>query len=96
VLDVLKLLSVGKERQAEYLQKGEIEVEELLLQFDDVLSVARARLQNNTVEAEEFDSLRRVAECIDDVSSGCESLGGLRSTCDWSGPLEVSDLNTVA
>lgn len=73
-LAVLGLLSATSDRQVSYLRQSNVGADELLLQFDDVLYVARARVADGSLEGEDFLLLLKVNKRVDSVNSGPDSI----------------------
>lgn len=85
-LAVLDLLSAEPDRQAAYLQASGVGVDEILLQFDDVLHVARARVGDRSLSHEEYLLLQSVNGLADAVSAGPESIWtelALEEAVEW-------------
>ncbi|MEU1296351.1 hypothetical protein ABZ439_28475 [Streptomyces sp. NPDC005840] len=85
-LTVLGLLSAEPDRQAAYLQASGVGADEILLQFDDVLHVARARVGDHSLSHEEYLLLQSVDERADSVSAGPESIWAeiaLEEAAEW-------------
>lgn len=86
VLAVLDLLGADPDRQAAYLQASRVEADEILLQFDDVLHVARARVGDGSLKREDLHLIESVNESVDAVSEGPESIwaaAGLEEAAEW-------------
>lgn len=73
-LAVLGLLSAASDRQAAYLHESGVGTDELLLQFDDVLNVARARVADGSLKQEDILLLLKVGERVDSVNAGPDSI----------------------
>lgn len=85
-LAVLDLLGAESDRQAAYLQASGVESDEILLQFDDVLHVARARVGDGSLRREDYLLLQPVDERAEAVSAGPESIwaaGALEEALEW-------------
>lgn len=85
-LAVLDLLSAESDRQAAYLQASGVGADEILLQFDDVLHVARARVSDGSLRREDYLLLQPVNERADSVSAGPESIwaaDALEEALEW-------------
>lgn len=85
-LDTLGLLSADPEKQVEYLRSSGVEAEEILLQFDDVMHVARARVADGSLNHEDYLLLQAVNESANSVSAGPESIwteGALEEASEW-------------
>ncbi|WP_018571666.1 hypothetical protein [Streptomyces sp. PsTaAH-124] len=95
-LAVLGLLSAGPERQVEYLRASGVGPDEVLLQFDDVLHVARARVADGSLNDEDYLLLQSVNESVNSVSAGPEEIwteGALKEAAEWE---EVRAASRVA
>ncbi|MER5966242.1 hypothetical protein [Streptomyces sp. NPDC002057] len=87
VLGVLDLLGADPGRQTAYLQESGVEADEILLQFDDVLHVARARACDGSLRREDLLLIESVHESVDAVSEGPESIwaaSGIEESAQWS------------
>ncbi|GAA3973615.1 hypothetical protein GCM10022232_00920 [Streptomyces plumbiresistens] len=85
-LAVLGLLSAGPERQVEYLRVSGVGPDEVLLQFDDVLHVARARVADGSLNDEDYLLLQAVNESVNSVNAGPEAIwteGALKEAAEW-------------
>lgn len=85
-LAVLDLLSAGPERQVEYLRASGVGPDEVLLQFDDVLHVARARVADGSLNDEDYLLLQTVNESINSVSASPGEIwteGALIEAAEW-------------
>lgn len=85
-LSVLDLLGADSDRQAAYLQDSGVEADEILLQFDDVLHVARARVDDGSLRREDYLLLQPVSERAEAVNAGSESIwaaGALEEAVEW-------------
>ncbi|MYR25468.1 MULTISPECIES: hypothetical protein [unclassified Streptomyces] len=85
-LGVLGLLSAEPDRQAEYLQASGVGADEILLQFDDVLHVARARVGDRSLSHEEYILLQSINGHVDAVSAAPESIwtvAALEERVEW-------------
>lgn len=85
-LSVLDLLGADSDRQAAYLQDSGVEADEILLQFDDVLHVARARVGDGSLRREDYLLLQPVSERAEAVNAGSESIwaaGALEEAVEW-------------
>ncbi len=85
-LVVLDLLSAEPDRQAAYLQEAGVGPDEILLQFDDVLHVARARVSDGSLRREEYLLLQSVNEYADSVNAGPGSIwaeSALEEATEW-------------
>ncbi|MEV7087623.1 hypothetical protein AB0O07_17260 [Streptomyces sp. NPDC093085] len=85
-LAVLGLLSAGPEKQVEYLRASGVGPDEVLLQFDDVLHVARARVADGSLNDEDYLLLQEVNESVNSVSAGPEVIwteGALKEAAAW-------------
>ncbi|MGI5262307.1 hypothetical protein [Streptomyces angustmyceticus] len=69
VLDVLELISADPGRQVDYLHESRIGSDEILLQFDDVLHVAHARLRDGSMDQDDLHLLQEVDERVDALNS---------------------------
>ncbi|MEU3520943.1 hypothetical protein ABZ770_37760 [Streptomyces sp. NPDC006654] len=74
VLTVLGLLSAEPERQVEYLRASGVGPDEVLLQFDDVLHVARARVADGSLSDEDYLLLQEVNGSINSASASPEDI----------------------
>lgn len=95
-LATLTLLSAEPERQVEYLRASGVEAEEVLLQFDDVVHVARARVADGSLSNEEYLLLQAVNEGASSVNAGPDSIwteGALEEAAEWE---EVRAASRVA
>jgi hypothetical protein len=87
VIAVLNLLGEEPVRQSEYLHRSGVGVEEILLQFDDVFQVSRARLDDGSLTQEEYALLQEVNTRADVVNSSPKSIwteAALRSVAEWN------------
>ncbi|MFE3428269.1 hypothetical protein [Streptomyces sp. NPDC059171] len=85
-LTVLDLLGAEADRQAAYLQASKVGADEILLQFDDLLHVARARVGDLSLSHEEYILLQSVDGRADSVSAGSESIWteiALEEAVEW-------------
>lgn len=85
-LSVLDLLGADSDRQAAYLQDSGVEADEILLQFDDVLHVARVRVGDGSLRREDYLLLQPVSERAEAVNAGSESIwaaGALEEAVEW-------------
>ncbi|MFI5478041.1 hypothetical protein ACIBAB_02870 [Streptomyces rubiginosohelvolus] len=85
-LTVLDLLGAEADRQAAYLQASQVGAEEILLQFDDVLHVARARVGDRSLSHQEYRLLQSVGEYADSVNAGSELMwadAALGEAVEW-------------
>ncbi|MFF9634368.1 hypothetical protein ACF1D2_07235 [Streptomyces bacillaris] len=85
-LTVLDLLGAEADRQAAYLQASKVGADEILLQFDDVLHVARARVGDRSLSREEYHLLQSVSEYADSVNAGSELIwaeAALGEAVEW-------------
>lgn len=85
-LAVLDLLSADSDRQVAYLQASGVEADEMLLQFDDVLHVARAREADGSLKHEDYLLLQSVNDSANSVSAGPGSIwteGALEEAAEW-------------
>ncbi|MGV9907371.1 hypothetical protein ACWDU8_33650 [Streptomyces sp. NPDC003388] len=85
-LAVLDLLSAGPERQVEYLRASGVGPDEVLLQFDDVLHVAHARLADGSLNDKDYFLLQTVNESVNSVSAGPEDIwaeDALEEAAEW-------------
>jgi len=85
-LAVLGLLSATPERQAVYLQESGVGADEILLQFDDVLHVARARISDGSLKQEDYLLLQGVNERVDSVNACPDSIwadAALEEAAEW-------------
>ncbi|MFF4185451.1 hypothetical protein ACFYZ9_19865 [Streptomyces sp. NPDC001691] len=83
---MLDLLSAEPDRQAAYLQASGVGVDEILLQFDDVLHVARARVIDGSLSHEEYSLLQSVNGYADSVGASPESIWtelALEEAIEW-------------
>ncbi|WJV45853.1 hypothetical protein [Streptomyces flavofungini] len=83
---MLDLLSAEPDRQAAYLQASGVGADEILLQFDDVLHVARARVGDRSLSHEEYLMLQSVDGRADSVSAGSEPIWtevALEEAVEW-------------
>jgi hypothetical protein len=95
-LAVLGLLSAEPEKQVAYLRESRVESDEILLQFDDVLHVARARVADGSLSHEDYLLLQAVNDSADSISAGSESIwtrGALEEAPEWE---EVRAASRVA
>ncbi|WP_157868645.1 hypothetical protein [Streptomyces caatingaensis] len=85
-LAVLNLLGATPGHQAQYLQETRVGADELLLQLDDVLHVARARLSDGSLTRKDYLSLLEVAEAADSLDSSPGSVytdAALETSSEW-------------
>lgn len=85
-LDVLGLLGATADRQSAYVRHSGVGTDELLLQFDDVLHVARARVADGSLDPEKFALLEKVDEKVAYVNSGPSSIwseSALETAAEW-------------
>ncbi|MFF0765061.1 hypothetical protein [Streptomyces sp. NPDC003737] len=85
-ISVLDLLSAEPERQLQYLQTSGVGADEMLLQFDDLLHVARARVADGSLHGEDYRLLQAVGESVNSVSEGPEEIwaeGALEEAVEW-------------
>lgn len=73
-LAVLRLLGSDPGRQVEYLRTSGVGPDEVLLQLDDVLHAARARLADGSLNNEDYLLLQAVNESVDSVSARPEAI----------------------
>ncbi|MEU1853607.1 hypothetical protein ABZ499_31180 [Streptomyces sp. NPDC019990] len=82
----MDLLSAEPNRQAAYLQAAGVGAEEILLQLDDVLHVARARVGDRSLSHEEYLLLQSVNGRANSVSEGAEPIWtevALEEAVEW-------------
>ncbi|NBM15776.1 hypothetical protein [Streptomyces sp. GC420] len=85
-ISVLDLLSAEPERQLQYLQTSGVGADEMLLQFDDLLHVARARVADGSLSGEDYRLLQAVGESVNSVSEGPEEIwteSALEEAVEW-------------
>ncbi|MFF8581733.1 hypothetical protein ACF05R_23770 [Streptomyces albidoflavus] len=85
-ISVLDLLSAEPERQLRYLQTSGVGADEMLLQFDDLLHVARARVADGSLNGEDYRLLQAVGEIVNSVSESPEGIwaeGALEEAIEW-------------
>ncbi|GAA3506588.1 hypothetical protein GCM10019016_137030 [Streptomyces prasinosporus] len=85
-LTVLGLLSATSDRQVAYLQESGVGTDELLLQFDDVLHVARARLADSSLEQKDFFLLSKVGARVESVNARPDPIWdevALKEAAEW-------------
>lgn len=95
-LATLSLLSEEPERQVEYLRASGVEAEEVLLQFDDVLHVARARAADGSLSDEDYVQLQAVNRSANFLNAGPGPIwteGALKKAAEWE---EVRSASRVA
>ncbi|MFJ7904770.1 hypothetical protein ACIQ6V_30550 [Streptomyces sp. NPDC096198] len=85
-LAVLDLLSATADRQVAYLRGSAVGADELLLQFDDVLHVARARAADGSLAHEDLQLLLEVGDKVERVNAGPDSIwseDALSAAVEW-------------
>lgn len=85
-LNVLGLLAAAPEHQIAYLRESNVDSDEILLEFDDLLHVARARVADGSLGQEDIGPLLRVNEKVDSVNSGPDSIwsdSALEAAAQW-------------
>lgn len=85
-LAVLDLLSADSGRQVAYLRASGVGADEMLLQFDDVLNVARARVADGSLNREDYLLLQSVNGNANSVSAGPVSIwteSALEEAVEW-------------
>lgn len=94
-LEVLALLSADASVQADHLRSVGVDSDELLLQFDDLLSVAQARSAAGSLEEEDLRLLAPVNRCAQIISAGSDSIWSeeaLRHAIEWRDLREAARL----
>ncbi|MGW7487561.1 hypothetical protein [Streptomyces sp. NPDC054786] len=66
-LSALELLSATPDRQSAYARESNVDLDEIVLQFDDVLHVARARVSDGSLNEAHYLALLEVNERVDSV-----------------------------
>ncbi|MEU6263190.1 hypothetical protein [Saccharopolyspora shandongensis] len=85
VLEVLDLVSADHVLQAEYMRVSRVGADEIILQLDDVMYVARARLHDGSLTQDEFLLLQSVDEVIcsaNEFESICDEIA-LKESASW-------------
>jgi len=85
-LAVLGLLGAEPGRQVEYLQASEVEADEILLQFDDLLHVARARVADGSLKNEDYLLIKSTNERADALNARPDSIwaaAALNEAAEW-------------
>lgn len=93
VLGTLALLSADPSRQVEYLHRSGVNNDELVLQLDDLLHVARARLADGSMTAAEAELLTTLKVALDSLNEGPDSVwetAALSFAPQWSSVREAA------
>lgn len=80
------LLGAEPGRQVEYLQASEVEADEILLQFDDLLHVAHARVADGSLKNEDYLLIRSTNERADALNARPDSIwtaAALNEATEW-------------
>ncbi|WP_432043097.1 hypothetical protein [Streptomyces cadmiisoli] len=85
-LAVLDLLGAHPDRQVAFLQASKVDSDEILLQFDDLVHVAHARVRDGSLNHEDFRLIKAVDESVSAVSEGPEliwAVAALEEATEW-------------
>lgn len=85
-LEVLDLLGAPPDRQIDYVRSAGVDIDEIVLQFDDMLHVARARAADGTMTGDEYQVIARVHDFVSRLTSAEDSPweeSSLRAGTEW-------------
>ncbi|GAB2928733.1 hypothetical protein [Streptomyces mayteni] len=86
VLSILDLLGAESDPQLVYMESAAVDVDELVLQFDDAFHVARARLGDGSLSSADFEYLQVINDFLAAISNDSDrvwSREGLSGGAEW-------------